>query len=160
MTAKTRRATPDAASPATQEPLSIDFALHEGGLPRRMAVRMPTPEQLSVWQSIGEQFTRLGVEWEHQSAAVAELPADHPDAISVRTTQNRQAIRGVGRGIKLIKSVLIDTADHEWVDDAIMEGATLEQMLGIVSLATNAARKRATTSAPASAAKSKAALSE
>lgn len=160
MTAKTRRATPNAASSATQEPLSIDFALNEGGLPRHMAVRMPTPEQLAVWASVGEQFTRLGAEWAHQNAAVADLDSDHPDVVGVRTTQNRQAIRGIGRGVKLIKSVLADEADHEWVDDAIMEGATLEQMLGIVSLATNAARKRAATSAPTDDHKSKAALSE
>ena len=157
MTAKTRRAA------HAQGPMSIDFAVREGGAPRHMNVRIPSPEQLAVWQSIGEQFTRLGVEWEHQSAAVADLAADHPDVIGVRVTQNKQAVRGINRGIKLIKSILVDESDHEWVDDAIMDGATLERMLGIVSAAVDEMRKRAAANgAPvaASATKGKAALSE
>ncbi len=159
MTTKGRRPTPAAA----QDPLFINFAAREGGVPRHMNVRIPSPEQLAVWQSIGEQFTRLGTEWEHQSAAVADLPTDSPEAVGVRVTQNRQAVRGINRGIKLIKSILVDEVDHEWVDDAIMDGATLERMLGIVSLAVDAMRERAAANgAPVTigTTKGKAALSE
>jgi hypothetical protein len=162
MAAKTTR-TPTPTGPKTADPLFIDFAPHEGGLPRHMQVRIPSPEQLAVWQSIGETFTRLGAEWEHQSAAVAHLPADAPEVVGMRTVQSRQAIRGINRSIKLIKSVLINEIDHEWVDDAVMDGATIEQMLGIVSKAVDAMRARAVNSgntAAASTTKSKATLAE
>jgi hypothetical protein len=125
------------------QPLTIDFALREGAPKRHMRVRIPNPEQLAVWQSIGETFSRLGAEWDQQNAALADLPADHPDAVAVRSKQNRQATRGLGRSIKLIKTVLLDEADHEWVDDMIMEGATLEELMPIVSQAVAAMRARA-----------------
>jgi hypothetical protein len=141
MAAKTTQ-TPKAA-PTTPEPLFINFAAHEGSAPRRMLARIPSPEQLAVWQNIGETFTRLGDEWRHQSAAVANLPTDHPRAVAVRSTQNRQAVRGIGRSVKLIKSVLVDEVDHEWVDDMIMEGVTIEKMLGIVTEAVNELSRRA-----------------
>jgi hypothetical protein len=143
MTAKprARAGQQPAAAPAPTGPLFINFALSEGRAPRRMEVRVPSPEQLAVWQSIGETFTRLGSEWSHQSAAVADLPADHPDAVAVRSKQNRQAIRGVGRSVKLIKSVLVNEIDHEWVDDMLLEGANLDEMLRIVSHAVDAIRE-------------------
>lgn len=142
MTAKPRaRAGQQPAAPAPTGPLFINFALTEGSAPRRMEVRVPSPEQLAVWQSIGETFTRMGSEWSHQRAAVADLPADHPDAVAVRTKQNRQAIRGVGRSVKLVKSVLVNEADHEWVDDMLLEGADLDKLLGIVSQAVDAIRE-------------------
>lgn len=150
-------------TPAAPAPLSIDFALREGAPKRHMQVRIPTPEQLAVWQSIGETFSRLGAEWDQQNAAMAELPHDHPDAVAVRTKQNRQATRGLGRSIKLIKTVLLDEADHEWVDDMIMEGATLDELMPIVSHAVAAMRARAAdkdTERTPSTAKSKAKLAE
>lgn len=157
MAAKTTR-TP--AAPKTTEPLFIDFAWPEGSAPRHMQVRIPSPEQLAVWQSIGETFTRLGAEWAHQKSAVAHLPADAPEVTGMNAIQARQAIRGVNRSIRLIKSVLVKEIDHEWVDDAIMDGATIEQMLGIVTAAVDEMRKRATTGAVPATTRGKAALSE
>lgn len=160
MTAKTRR---PPADPTAQGPLFISFAIREGTVPRRMETRIPTAEQLAVWQSVGEQFTRLGSEWEHQNGVIADLPTDHPDAVAVRTTQGRQAVRGIGRSIKLIRSVLVNEADHEWVDDMIMEGATIEQMLGIVTKAVDAMRERTKAgmlTLPPDAGKTKATLTE
>lgn len=142
MTTKPRsRAGRPAAAPAPTGPLFINFSLYEHSAPRRMEVRVPSPEQLAVWQSIGETFTRMGDEWAHQRAVVADLPADHPDAVAVRTKQNRQAIRGVNRSVKLVKSVLVNEADHEWVDDMLLEGADLDHLLRIVSLAVDAIRE-------------------
>ena len=161
MTTKTRRAP---ATPTAQDPLFINFAIREGTAPRRMQTRIPTPEQLAVWQSIGEQFTRLGSEWAHQNDAIAHLPADSPEAIGVRTIQGRQAVRGIGRSVKLIKSVLVNEIDCEWVDDAIMDGATIEEMLGIVTKAVDAMRERTkdgiTGALPPDAGKTKATLTE
>lgn len=160
MAAKTTR-TP--AAPTASEPLFIDFPAREGGVPRHMQVRVPSPEQLAVWQGIGETFTRLSGEWQSQSAAVADLPADHPEVVAMHGAQNRQAIRGLGRSMKLIKSVLVDPVDHDWVEDAIMEGATLEYMLGIVTNAVDALRARAVKTGgkpAANTSKSKAALAE
>src|SRR5262245_42945695 len=142
MPPKTKQQPPTKA-PADLGRAFIDFALTEGSAPRRMAVHTPTPEQLAVWQSIGETFTRLGAEWEHGRSLVADLPADHPDAVAFRAKQNRQASRGVGRSIKLIKSVLVEERDHDWVDDMIMEGSTIEQLLRIVSEAVKALRAHA-----------------
>lgn len=157
MTTKPRAATKPPARPAAAPaaaPVFIDFPLREGSAPRHMRVRIPSAEQLAVWQSIGETFTRLGAEWAHQSALVADLPEDHPEAVGVRSKQNRQAIRGVNRSIKLIKSVLADEADHEWVDDMVMEGATIEELLGIVTHAVGAIRTSSgTTAKPAAAVK-------
>lgn len=149
MAARTPRAT--SAKPAAPQPLFIEFPLTEGGVKRRMQVRIPTPEQLAVWQSIGETFTRHAAEWAHQSAAVADLPADHPDAVAVRVTQNRQAQRGLGRSLKLIKTVLVNEHDHDWVDDMLMEGATIERLLGIVTLTVDEMRKMASDKNSASA---------
>lgn len=158
MAAKTTR-TP-AAPKTTMGPLFINFAWRERDAPRRMQVRIPSPEQLAVWQSVGETFTRLGTEWEHQRSTVAHLPADAPEVTGMNVIQARQAIRGVNRSIKLIKSVLVNEIDHEWVDDAIMDGATIEQMLGIVTHAVNEMRKQATTDTAPAAPRGKAALSE
>lgn len=142
MAAKTARiAAPQAKT--QQGPLFIDFAWRERDMPRHMQVRVPGAEQLAVWQSIGETFTRLGGEWAQQSEAVAHLPADAPEVVGLRATQGRQAVRGINRSIRLIKSVLVNEVDHEWVDDAIMDGATVEQMLGIVSRTVDAMRERA-----------------
>lgn len=161
MAAKTTR-TPAAPKAKTTDPLFVDFAWRTTDVPRHMQVRIPSPEQLAVWQSIGENFTRLGAEWEHQSAAVAHLPIDAPEVVGMRTIQNRQAMRGVGRSIKLVKSILMNEIDQEWVDDAIMDGATIEQMLGIVTEAVNEMRKRADggNTAGSAIAKPRAALSE
>jgi hypothetical protein len=162
MTTKPRAATKPPARPAAKtaaDELFVDFPLREGSAPRHMRVRIPSAEQLAVWQSIGETFTRLGAEWAYQSALVADLPDDHPDAVGVRSKQNRQAIRGVNRSIKLIKSVLADEADHEWVDDMVMEGATIEELLGIVTYAVAAMRSRSG-AAPKPAAAVKAELTE
>jgi hypothetical protein len=113
--------------------------------PRRMRVNIPSHEQLAVWQSIGEQFTRLGAEWDADQVVTANLPFDHPDAVEVRRKQNRQATRGVGRSLKLIKTILADPADHDWVDDMIMEGHTINEMMKIVSLTVDTVRRTAVT---------------
>lgn len=160
MAAKTTR-TP--AAPKTTEstdPLFIDFAWPERSAPRHMQVRIPGAEQLAVWQSIGETFTRLGAEWEHQKSTVAHLAADAPEVVGMRAIQARQAIRGVNRSIKLIKSVLVNEIDHEWVDDVIMDGATIEQMLGIVTKAVDKMREQAATDTVPATTRGKAALSE
>lgn len=143
MAAKTAR-TPAVPKAKTTDPLFIDFAWRERDAPRHMQVRIPSAEQLAVWQSIGETFTRLSSEWEHQSAAVAHLPTDAPEVVGMRTIQNRQAMRGLNRSIKLVKSILVNEIDQEWVEDAIMDGATIEQMLGIVTATVDKMRERAT----------------
>lgn len=162
MTAKPRSKAkpPAAAGPVQTGPLFIDFALYENSAPRHMAVQVPSAEQLAVWQSIGETFTRLGDEWAHQRSVVSELPADHPDVVDMRARHNRQAVRGVNRSIKLVKSVLAEDKDREWVDDMVMEGATIEQMLRIVTLAVDAMRQRGRTPAATPATAPKAELAE
>jgi hypothetical protein len=159
MAAKTARTTA-APQAKTADPMFIDFAWRERDRPRRMQVRIPSPEQLAVWQSIGETFTRLGAEWEHQRSTVAHLPADAPEVTGMNAIQARQAIRGVNRSIKLIKSVLVNEIDHEWVDDAIMDGATIEQMLRIVTAAVDKLREQAASGTTPALPQGKAALSE
>jgi hypothetical protein len=132
-------ATKDAAQP----PMFINFSPLPHVPKRKMAVRVPAPEQLAVWQNIGETFTRLGHEWAADAATVADLPEDHADSVAVRRKQNQQATRGIVRSLKLLKTVLMDQADHDWVDEMILEGATLDQMMGIVTEAVSAMRKRA-----------------
>ena len=160
MAAKTTRTTAPAAK--ATDPLFIDFAWRKTDVPRHMQVRIPSPEQLAVWQSIGENFTRLGAEWEQQRSATAHLPDDAPEVVGMRAIQGRQAIRGVSRSIKLVKSILVNGIDQEWVDDAIMDGATIEQMLGIVTEAVTKMRERAASGNTADSAttKARAALSE
>lgn len=158
MAAKTVRTPP--APKTAAGPLFVNFALHEGGLPRRMQVRIPGAEQLAVWQSIGETFTRLGAEWEHQKASVAHLPADAPEVVGMHAIQGRQAIRGVNRSIRLINSILVNDIDREWVEDQIMDGATIEQMLGIVTKAVDAMREQAVSSPVPAPPRGKAALAE
>ena len=143
MPATPRKKAAAAAARQPQQPqeMFIDYA-PPGVLPlRHMRVNIPSHEQLAVWQSIGEQFTRLGAEWDADQVVTAALPFDHPDAVEVRRKQNRQATRGVGRSLKLIKTILADPADHDWVDDMIMEGHTIGEMMKIVSLTVDAVRR-------------------
>ena len=132
-------------APAAQEtgPLYIDHPLLPGAAPRRMEVRVPSPEQIAIWQSVGERFTTMSAQWDYEKAQLGDVADDDPALIAFRVKQNSQAIKGIGRSMKLIRSVLVSEDDYERVEDAISEGATLEHCLGIVTRAVAAMRERA-----------------
>jgi hypothetical protein len=139
-----------AATPAAQEtgPLFIEHSLLPGLAPRRMEVRIPSPEQIAIWQSVGERFTAMGAQWAYEKAQLGDVADDDPALLAFQAKQNSQAIKGIGRAMKLIKSVLVSEDDYERVEDAITEGATLEYCLGIVTKAVAAMRERAVSGTP------------
>jgi len=148
--------TKKAAAPAATDPIHIDFGFGDGPK-RRMQINIPSPEQLAVWHSVGERFTQLGQEWAATAAALEGVPDDDERKVAFRTRQGEQATRGIGRGLKIIKSVLASEDDYLWIEDAIMDGATLGEALGVVTAAAAALRERAaaTPSAPAKPGKAK-----
>lgn len=131
------------------EQLFIDHAILPGTPPRHMEIRVPSPEQLAVWSSVGERFTQLGAEWGFKLSELGERADDDPELVAFRQKQNQQANRGLLRAMKIIRSVLATEEDYLWVEDQIMDGATLEQALGVVSAAAARLRERAVRGNPA-----------
>lgn len=136
------------STPAAAEPLYITHAILPGTAPRRMEIRVPSPEQLAVWSSVGERFTQLGAEWDFKLSELGGRAADDPELVAFRQKQGQQASRGLLRAMKIIRSVLATEDDYLWVEDQIMEGATLEQALGVVSAAATRLRERAVQGQP------------
>jgi hypothetical protein len=108
-----------------------------------MEVRLPTSEQIAVWQSVGQRFSEMGAQWAYEREQLGTVADDDPALAALQAKQNSQALKGNGRSMKLIKSILVDPDDYDRVEDAMMEGATLEYCLTIVSKAVAAMRARA-----------------
>jgi len=92
------------------------------GLVRRMQVHPLTAEQLTVWQANGERFAALADEWDDADRAMAGLPDDDPRVIALRKRRGEQATRGLGRALKVLKSVLAHERDRDWLEDQLMHG--------------------------------------
>lgn len=142
MPPKTRQAAV-AAQPTPAAPLYIEHPLVPGAAPRRMEVRLPSHEQIAVWQSVGQRFKDMGAQWAYEREQLGDVAADDPAVVEFEARRNTQALKGIGRAMKLIRSILVDPEDYDRVEDAMMEGATLEYSLTIVSKAVAAMRARA-----------------
>lgn len=70
-------------------------------LDREIYVRMPTPEQLLVWQRTLDRLTTAPVD---------------------ATWTGSQVMMSLERLRKIIDSIIVNKADVEWMDDAFLEG--------------------------------------
>lgn len=104
--------------PATPE-LSIDLPLRDGTA-RPMRCVFPNENQLAVWQSAGERFTRLGEDWARREQALSNLPDDDPRVEAFRKERNQQAGRTLSRALTMIKSALADDRDRDWLEDQLL----------------------------------------
>lgn len=143
---------------ATETPtLYIDLPYGDPalGLTRRMEVNKLSPEQITVWQASGERFTEMGREWADADRVMAQLGEDHPQAVALRERRNRQALRGLGRALTVLRSVLAQESDRDWLEDQLTFGTmTLEGERGaarLMSLAIDAYRAHAAEQKPAAA---------
>jgi hypothetical protein len=98
---------------------------------RKLTVVMPTPSQLAVWDGFAAT-----------SATAGKLdPKSEAD--------NAKAAKILSRSRKLIKSLLADDDDMEWVDDELLNlTLTLQDTLEILTLTNDAFRAQQKTAAP------------
>lgn len=146
---------------ATQTPpvlfIEMPYGDPELGLTRRMQVNRLSAEQITVWQANGERFTEIGREWADADRVIAQLGPDHPQALALRQRRAKQAARGLGRAMAVLRSVLAEEADRDWLEDQLtFGGMTLEGERGaaqVVSLTIDAYRAQAAVQASAAPAK-------
>lgn len=107
--------------------IDMPYGDPELGLTRRMQVNKLSAEQITVWQANGERFGELGREWADADRVIQQLGADHPQAVALRTRRNQQAARGLGRAMAVLRSVLAEERDRDWLEDQLtFGGMTLE----------------------------------
>lgn len=102
--------------------IELPYGDPELGLARRMKVTPVNPEQVTVWQANGERFAALTSEWGDADRAMAGLPDDDPRVLALRRRRNEQATRTLSRALRLLKSVLADEADQDWLENQLMDG--------------------------------------
>lgn len=141
--------TPDVTMP-------IEFPLPDGTT-RPMRVRIPTPEQLGVWQLNAERFNQLGAQWAQQESAMADRPQDDPERLALQASRNKQAARGLARAIKVVNSVLNDEDDRDWLEDQLMGGRLdMPGAMNVLTLTVEQLRLRNQQAAPTTGPQSKA----
>ena len=87
----------EAAETATDAPQELPVML----LDREIFVRMPTPEQLLVWQRTVKRLT--------------EAPVD-------ASWSGSQVMTALERLRKIVDSMMANPADRDWLDDQFLEG--------------------------------------
>ncbi len=84
---------------------------HKG---RTIWVRMPTAEQLLVWQRTMRQL----------------------QAINVESWKADEALAALERGRKIVDSIVVHQTDIDWMDDAMLEGTlTMQECTGVITMA-------------------------
>lgn len=117
--------------------IDLPYGDPELGLTRRMEVNKLSAEQITVWQANGERFTEMNREWADADRVIAQLGDDHPQAQALRERRNKQAARGLGRALTLLRSVLAQEADRDWLEDQLtFGGMTLEGERGAARVMT------------------------
>jgi len=126
------------AGMTTETPLlyiEMPYGDPELGLTRQMRVNNLSAEQITVWQANGERFAELNREWGDADRVIAQLGPDHPQAKALRERRATQAARGLGRAMSVLRSVLADETDRDWLEDQLtFGGMTLEGDRGAASL--------------------------
>lgn len=82
------------AEPATAEHKTITF------LGRKMAVKLPTPDQIVAWESLLRRLKALDPE----------------------TATGEQALKLLSRSNKIVDSMIVSDDDKEWLEDGRIEG--------------------------------------
>jgi len=109
---------------------------------RRMRCVFPNENQLAVWQSSGERFTRLGEDWTRREQALSNLPDDDQRVVTFRQERGQQAGRTLGRALTMLKSALAEERDHDWLEDQLLFGhLDLSEAMRIITLLTDELRK-------------------
>lgn len=96
---------------------------------RSMRVVMPRAEQLAIWARTGARLR----------------------SIDLATLDVTEVSKLINRTIRVVESVLPDPADHEWLEDQMLDaGMALPEAVSIVTLALDAlnARTQAPTTGP------------
>lgn len=86
-------------------------------LNRTMRVRMPTPEQIVIWQRTARKL--------QGDTATSEMNATPRDGETAEQAQQRAtdyATSALDRMLRVVTSVLVDPVDREWVEDQLLEG--------------------------------------
>jgi hypothetical protein len=127
-------------APTTPE-LYIELPLRDDTT-RRMRCVFPNENQLAVWQTSGERFTRLGEDWARREKALSSLPEDDPKVLEFNRERSQQAGRTLGRALTMLKSALADERDHDWLEDQLLFGQMdLNEAYKIITLLTDELRK-------------------
>jgi hypothetical protein len=123
------------ATITTPEP-HIELPLRDGTT-RRMRCVFPNENQLAVWQTSGERFTRLGEDWGRREKALSHLPDDDPLVTAFQRECGQQAGRALGRALVMLKSALADERDHDWLEDQLLfNHMDLNEALQVITLLT------------------------
>lgn len=102
--------------------IDLPYGDPELGLTRHMRVTQVSAEQVTVWQANGERFTALSSEWADADRVMAGLDDDDPRVVALRRRRNEQAAKTLGRALRLLKSVLADEGDQDWLENQLMDG--------------------------------------
>jgi hypothetical protein len=122
-------------APTTPE-LYIELPLRDDTT-RRMRCVFPNENQLAVWQTSGERFTRLGEDWGRREQALSSLPDDDQRVVAFQRERGQQAGRALGRALVMLKSALADERDHDWLEDQLLfNHMDLGEALRIITLLT------------------------
>jgi hypothetical protein len=85
---------------------------------RTWRVRLPSLEQLTIYRRLNAQFQEIGIAQAKPDAAPMSLD---------------QATKYFDRALKLITSILVNSADIEWLEDEMLEGRlTLTKASGLM----------------------------
>lgn len=93
----TEQVAPDGAEEETAAPVELPVML----LDREIYCRMPTPEQLLVWQRTVNRLT--------------EAPVD-------ASWTGSEVMAALERLRKIVDSLMVNRADRDWLDDQFLEG--------------------------------------
>lgn len=102
-------ATFPAEAPAAAKADTITF------LGRTMAVQMPTPEQLVVWNRLSKRLQSPEAQ-----AMMDDTPRPGETQEDANKRANEYAAAQLDRMLTLTTSVLTDPVDHEWVEDQVL----------------------------------------
>ena len=136
-----RKRAPTTADEATTDAAALTTSITCRG--RKLIVKVPRPEQRSIWLRTAQRLndigpgleaakdtverTRIAAEAAHGGAKVT-ADRDYANARDELSALAEQISPLVDRAIRVIQSVLVLQADKDWVEDRILDDATLEQL--------------------------------
>lgn len=128
-------------TPGLPPTLTFTYA-PKSGISRQLTVHTPDEGTLAVWASSAERFSTLGQEWAAQAEALAGRADDDPDVVAFKEQRNQQATRALTRAMKIITSALVNPADSDWIEDAILDRKlNLADALSVITCAVEELRR-------------------